>query len=187
MMMVLVSQAIHQSARISMAAQNTSESLNSHWGKGWSVRELFENLSAPPEAGEKAFIGSPDEVSGFSTLPLNREMSGVTRFELQLVSAAPAAQGSRLIYREIGTKANAPWADVAHFEEQVEFFYQNDSGISTGHWPPVNRANTPPADKAVLPRAIGVRRSQDGVWLQWYAFEGATTPSQNPGKLPWEQ
>lgn len=196
LLMTLVAQAVHQVALIARASQRASSDLHSRWSGGWSVSAMLSNLVAPPLNRDiPVMTGSPKQLSGYSTLTLNQESTGLMPFELSLEAdtddPARAPQGAVLLYRQpdtqglfaerTGSRVGAP---VARFSESVEFAYVNAKGEALAAWPS-SPATT--VGSEVLPRSILIRSTATGSILMSYPFAGETRMGLPASKPFWEQ
>lgn len=196
LLMTLVAQAVHQVALIARASQRASSDLHSRWSAGWSVSAMLSNLVAPPmNRGTPVMTGTSKQLSGYSTLTLDQESTGLMPFELSLEADTDdplrASQSAVLLYRQpdskdlfaehTGSRLGSP---VARFNESVEFAYVNAKGEVLTAWP---ASPTTTVGSEVLPRSILVRSRVNGSILMSYPFAGETRMGLPASKPFWEQ
>lgn len=171
--MSLVSEAVFQVAQIARAADANSRSLAARWGAGWSASSLFANLLAPGlPRQEPVLIGSPNRVSGYTSLPMDGGNTGITRFELSL---APDPQNdAQTILSRVPTTTEPGGArptPVGSFPGRAVFAYVDRQGKLLSDWPPTTRTGVDPED---LPKAVVVKDAATERSLIWYPFLGET-------------
>lgn len=170
--LTLVSQAVFQVSQITRTAQNATADLTGRWAGGWTVGPLLANLVAPSEAlAGKAFEGSPNRLSGFTTLPPDGSQTGVKPFTLELVTSPDGNTTTAMRATPSAAGTDRPGSDtVANFAGRAEFAYLDASGQLQAQWPPVSVSATREPDE--LPLAVVVRRPLGGEVLMWYPFQG---------------
>lgn len=178
--LTLVSQAVFQVSQVTRSAQNATAALAGRWAGGWAVSSALANLVAPPEVPlGKAFEGTPDRLSAYTTMPVDGGQTGVKGFLLELVSTRDDAKDTAMqaSYPSLNATSNLP-ATVANFPGKVEFAYLDSSGQLQSQWPPLALSATRQPDD--LPRAVVVRRPFGGDVVMWYAFQGETRRADPP-------
>lgn len=170
--MSLVSEVVFQVAQIVRAADANSRSLNNRWSQGWSATGLFSNLvdpGLPPE--QRPLTGRADSVSGYTTLPLMQQGSGVRPFTLQLRTGADSPDTTELVSMPgFGAAARSPQV-VATFPARAEFAYVDGQTRTWDQWPPLTQVDTAAEG---LPRVVVVRAADTRAILMWYPYPGET-------------
>ncbi|WP_418316453.1 PilW family protein [Piscinibacter sakaiensis] len=185
--LALVSEAVFQVSQVTRSAQAATASLTSRWSAGWAAGPMLANLVAPPEAAvRKAFEGSANELSAYTTLPVDGGQTGIQRFTMSLRPGDSGATQTelRVAVPTADARTSEP-AAIGRFDGRAEFAYLDEAGAIVPVWPPMGvgvATSDPPAD---LPRAVIVRRPFSDELLMWYPYPGETRKPVPPS-LPFE-
>ena len=178
--LTLVSQAVFQVSLVTRSAQNATAELTGRWASGWTVSPVFANLVSPVEAPVgKSFEGSPDRLTGYTTLPVDGGQTGLKPFALRLSPDHDGTTSTAMLASSPAGNGAAPTeAPVAGFAGRVEFAYMDGSGELHAQWPPISVSATQAPEE--LPSAVAVRRPLGGELLMWYPFLGDTRRPPRP-------
>ncbi len=169
--MTLVSEVVFQVSQVARAADAATRGTAARWGSGWSASGLIANLLAPPEIGDDPpFTGSNQQITGFTSQPLDGSDRGIERFELELRGSGDGSRNT-----ELQALASRPGrisreaAVVAVFPGRAEFRFVDQAGQAQLVWPAPTRSEQ---DDEALPQAVIVRDADSGKTLMWYGFQG---------------
>ncbi len=191
LVMVLVSQALFQAAKVAQVAESASAQLHSRWGQGWAARDLLSNVAAPPEGGEKPFVGDAKSISAYSLQPLDRQVFGPMKFtlEIQPDSVAASAPKSMLLRYTAGDARPGDMAakteTVARLPLKVEFAYLDARGQWLEAWPPlIDKSKT--TQEQALPRGVVIRESESKRLIAIYRYLGPQGSARPQERMFWE-
>lgn len=190
LVMVLVSQALFQAAKVAQVAESASGQLHSRWGQGWSVRDLLSNVAAPPEAGEKPFTGDAKSISGYSLQPLERQVFGPMKFTLEIKPDAGGSEAKAQLLRYTPGEAmpgdtGARTDTVARLPLNVEFAYLDAKGQWLDTWPPMLEKGKTTQDQA-LPRGVVIREAGTKRLITMYRYLGPQNNTRPRERMFWE-
>ena len=191
LVMVLVSQALFQAAKVAQVAESASAQLHSRWGQGWSVRDLLSNVAAPPEGGEKPFVGDGKSISAYSLQPLERQVFGPRKFTLEIKpDPVTGTMSKSLLLRYTAAEAQpgdmgAKTETVARLPLNVEFAYLDATGQWLESWPPLlDKGKT--SQEQALPRGVVIRESESKRLIAMYRYLGPQSSTRPPERMFWE-
>ena len=190
LVMVLVSQALFQAAKVAQVAESASAQLHSRWGQGWSVRDLLSNVAAPPEAGEKPFAGDGKSISAYSLQPLEHLVFGPMKFTLEIKpDATSSGAGSQLLRYTPGDArpgdSGARTETVARLPPNVEFAYLDATGQWLDSWPPMLEKGKTTQEQA-LPRGVVIREAGTKRLITMYRYLGPQNNTRPRERMFWE-